>query len=102
MIPRARAARPDPHRSRPRRLCNPTNQAHNKADEKMNAGTPPETINELFNQAMRERADMVVMRYKRDRRWHDITGAQLDERVRNLALALHRLGVRAGDRLALL
>ncbi|MGH9754991.1 MAG: AMP-dependent synthetase/ligase [Blastocatellia bacterium] len=67
----------------------------------MNAGTP-QTINELFNQAMRERADQVVMRYKRDRRWHDITGAQLDERVRNLALALHRLGVRAGDRVALL
>jgi len=68
----------------------------------MNAGTPPQTINELFNQAMRERAKLVVMRYKRDRRWHDITGAQLDERVRDLALALHRFGVRAGDRLALL
>jgi long-chain acyl-CoA synthetase len=68
----------------------------------MNAGTPPETVNELFNQAMRERAKLVVMRYKRDRRWHDVTGAQLDERVRDLALALHRLGVRAGDRLALL
>src|SRR5215470_629961 len=68
----------------------------------MNAGTPPQTINELFNQAMRERAKLVVMRYKRDKRWHDITGAQLDKRVRDLALALHRLGVRAGDRLALL
>ena len=68
----------------------------------MNAGTPPQTINELFNQAMREHANQVVMRYKRDRRWQDITGAQLDERVRNLALALHGLGVRAGDRLALL
>lgn len=67
----------------------------------MNAGTP-QTINELFNQAMRKRVNQVVMRYRRDRRWHDITGAQLDERVRNLALALHRLGVRAGDRVALL
>src|SRR5215813_14893720 len=62
----------------------------------------PRTLNELFNQAMRKRANQVVMRYKRDRRWQDITGAQLDERVRNLALALHRLGVRAGDRVALL
>ncbi|MBO0862454.1 MAG: long-chain fatty acid--CoA ligase [Chloracidobacterium sp.] len=68
----------------------------------MNAGTPPQTINELFNQAMRERANQVVMRYKYGKRWHDILGAQLDERVRNLTLALHRLGVRSGDRVALL
>ncbi|HEU0185791.1 MAG TPA: long-chain fatty acid--CoA ligase [Blastocatellia bacterium] len=67
----------------------------------MNPGTP-QTINELFKKAMRERANQVVMRYKRDRRWHDVTGAQLDERVRNLALGLHRLGIRPGDRVALL
>src|SRR5262245_15237997 len=62
----------------------------------------PRTINELFNQAMRLRVDQVVMRYKRDKRWHDITGAQLDERVRNITFALRHLGVQAGDRVALL
>jgi len=62
----------------------------------------PRTLNELFNLAMRKRVNQVVMRYKRDRRWHDITGAQLDERVRNLTLALRRLGVHAGDRVAML
>src|SRR5262247_1812587 len=62
----------------------------------------PRTINELFNQAMRLRVDQVVMRYKRDKRWHDMTGAQLDERVRNITLALRHLGVQAGDRVALL
>src|SRR5262249_6196303 len=62
----------------------------------------PRTINELFNQAMRKRVNLVVMRYKRDRRWHDITGAQLGERVRNLTLALRRLGGKAGDRVAML
>jgi long-chain acyl-CoA synthetase len=62
----------------------------------------PRTLNELFNRAMRKRVNQVVMRYKRDRQWHDMTGAQLDERVRNLTLALRQLGVRAGDRVALL
>lgn len=62
----------------------------------------PRTINELFSQAVERRSDRVVMSYKRDKKWHDITGAQLRERVRNLALGLHRLGVRAGDRVALL
>jgi long-chain acyl-CoA synthetase len=70
-------------------------------DEEMSTGAP-RTLNELFNRAMRKRVNQVVMRYKRDRQWHDMTGAQLDERVRNLTLALRQLGVRAGDRVALL
>ncbi|MGE0128053.1 MAG: long-chain fatty acid--CoA ligase [Blastocatellales bacterium] len=60
------------------------------------------TLNELFNQAMLARVNQVVMRYKRDRKWRDITGAQLNQRVQNLTLALHHLGVCAGDRVALL
>jgi long-chain acyl-CoA synthetase len=62
----------------------------------------PRTINELFQQAVRQRAGQIVLRYKRDRQWRDITGAELAERVRNAALGLHHLGVRAGDRVALL
>ncbi|HMV46218.1 MAG TPA: long-chain fatty acid--CoA ligase [Blastocatellia bacterium] len=62
----------------------------------------PRTINELFSQAVERRPNRAVMSYKRDKQWHDITGAQLNERVRSLALGLHQLGVRFGDRVALL
>ncbi|HZS10161.1 MAG TPA: long-chain fatty acid--CoA ligase [Blastocatellia bacterium] len=62
----------------------------------------PRTINELFMQAVSRRADRVIMRYKRQKVWHEITGAQLDERVRNVSLGLVRLGVEPGDRVALL
>ncbi|MGH9838059.1 MAG: AMP-dependent synthetase/ligase [Blastocatellia bacterium] len=62
----------------------------------------PRTINELFKQAMERRADQVVMRVKRDKKWHDIMGRELDARARRVALALHQLGVQAGDRVALL
>jgi long-chain acyl-CoA synthetase len=62
----------------------------------------PLTINEVFAQAISRRAGAVVMSYKRDRVWHKITGHELDERVRNVALGLHALGVRRGDRVAML
>lgn len=62
----------------------------------------PRTINELFSQAVERRPNRAVMSYKRDKQWHNITGAQLNERVRSLALGLHQLGVRFGDRVALL
>jgi long-chain acyl-CoA synthetase len=62
----------------------------------------PETLNELFATAVRRRASEIVMRFKRDKQWHEIAGRELAERVRNIALGLHTLGVKAGDRVALL
>lgn len=67
----------------------------------MSADTP-RTLNELFATAVRRRASEIVMRFKRGKQWLEITGAELDERVRNVALGLHTLGVKPGERVALL
>ena len=60
------------------------------------------TINELFNRAIERRSEQVVMSYKREKKWRDITGAQLAEAVRDLTVGLYLQGIRHGDRVALL
>ena len=44
----------------------------------------------------------VAMRYKKDGAWRDISYPDLEGRVRRFALALRRLGVKRGDRVAIL
>lgn len=62
----------------------------------------PRTLNELIMQSTARRTNKVVMRFKRDKVWQDITGAQLIERIRNVALALQSCGVQPGDRVSIL
>ena len=63
----------------------------------------PRTLNDIFFGATdRFRDRPVVMRHKADGAWREISYAQLSERVRHLSLGLLELGIKAGDRVALL
>ncbi|HET7603255.1 MAG TPA: long-chain fatty acid--CoA ligase, partial [Gemmatimonadales bacterium] len=65
--------------------------------------TLPRTLNELFFSAIdRWRARPVVMRVKRGGAWQALSYADLLGQVRHLSLGLGALGVRQGDRVAIL
>jgi long-chain acyl-CoA synthetase len=69
----------------------------------MPAPTQPGTLTQLFFDTIeRFGSKPAALRYKAGGRWNDMTHAELEKRVRHLGLALKRLGVRRGDRVAIL
>ncbi len=63
----------------------------------------PGTLTKLFFDACDRFAKKpAALQFKKDNRWHDIPHADLLQRVRHFALALRRLGVQRGDRVAIL
>ncbi|HXI91529.1 MAG TPA: long-chain fatty acid--CoA ligase [Blastocatellia bacterium] len=62
----------------------------------------PQTLVELLKQAVAAGADREALRYKQEKAWVGMTSERLLERVRNVALGLYRLGIRKGDRIAIL
>jgi long-chain acyl-CoA synthetase len=62
----------------------------------------PRTLAELFLKASAEfnRAD--ALNYKKDGAWHRISSTEMISRIENIALGLYSLGLRKGDRIALL
>jgi long-chain acyl-CoA synthetase len=62
----------------------------------------PQTINQLILKATAQRGDQITIRHKRDKVWREITGTQLITRIANLTVGLHQLGVKKGDRVAIL
>ena len=62
----------------------------------------PQTLVELLKQAVAAGADREALRFKQDKAWVGMTAERLLERVRNVALGLYRLGIRKGDRIAIL
>jgi long-chain acyl-CoA synthetase len=67
------------------------------------AVTAPRTLNELFFSAVdRFGSKRAALQYKAGGAWHDITHQELARRVKLTALGLRELGVRPGDRVAIL
>jgi long-chain acyl-CoA synthetase len=75
--------------------------AGTRAGERMSARAPG-TIVEIFQTAMRLKARPDVLNYKREGAWHSISSEELLGRVRRVALGLHALGLRPGDRAGIL
>ena len=62
----------------------------------------PKTLAELFLQAAEEHDRSDALRYKRNGNWYDISSRELCERIGHVALGLHSLGLKKGDRVAIL
>ena len=61
----------------------------------------PTTINELFNRAVERYRDSEFLRFKIAGAWRSLTFGEVARRVRELALGLHSIGLKPGDRVAI-
>ncbi len=62
----------------------------------------PKTLAELFLQAARKYNRSDALNYKKDGKWHQISSAEMISRAENITLGLYSLGLRKGDKVALL
>jgi long-chain acyl-CoA synthetase len=62
----------------------------------------PQSLVELLKQAVAASPDREALRFKQDKAWVGMTAERLLERVRDVALGLYSLGIRRGDRIAIL
>jgi long-chain acyl-CoA synthetase len=61
----------------------------------------PRTLNELFNSAVASYREREFLRFRSKGEWRSLSFGELARRVRELALGLYDLGLRAGDKLAI-
>src|SRR5215213_292827 len=62
----------------------------------------PQTLAELFVQAIEKCPRKDALNYKTDGEWRAISSQEMLSRIENIALGLYALGIRRGDRAALL
>ena len=62
----------------------------------------PKTLAELFLKAAAKHNRADALNYKKDGAWHAISSTEMISRAENIALGIYSLGIRKGDRIALL
>ncbi len=62
----------------------------------------PQTLAELFLQAVEKYPRADALNYKKDGEWRSISSEEMISRAENIALGLYALGLRKGDKAALL
>ena len=62
----------------------------------------PSTLVEMFERTVRLNPKPDALNYKEGGAWHSISSEEMLRRARAVALGLHSLGVRSGDRVGLL
>src|SRR5262245_15852894 len=62
----------------------------------------PQTLGELFLRAAKKHPIDDALNYKKNDAWHSISSAEMIERIENIGAGLYTLGVRRGDRAAIL
>ncbi len=60
------------------------------------------SVNEMVLERVRQRGDRVVLRYKRQGAWHEVTWREFNGRIRNLALFFVERGLTKGDRVCVI
>ena len=61
----------------------------------------PTTLPEVYERVARDYPKPDTLNYKRDGAWHSISAADMLRRAKDIALGLYSLGVREGDRVAI-
>src|SRR5215813_4408716 len=61
----------------------------------------PTTLPEMYERVVRDYPKPDTLNYKRGGAWHSISAADMLRRGKEIALGLHSLGVRQGDRVAI-
>jgi long-chain acyl-CoA synthetase len=86
-----------------RELKNPKSEIRNPKSSRVPLlPDEPRTLAELFLQAFKKHERAGVLNYKKDGRWQSLSSGEMARRIENIALGLYSLGLRKGDRAALL